>query len=335
MSYAKITAETIQLDNGTTNTTITSSSLSSNGPFSITNVNMSGVTSVTPDVTDNSSKLATTSFVSQKIANMSLSGYETTSNKSINVSTNASSDTMYPSVKAVKTYVDAALSAYTPTNTSMSLYAQMAATQTWSAVQTFGSGVLASSYNALTATSNISLGTNLTTGILSLGTSTATINLNGPFTPTYTAKPTANQIGYNIYLDYQISSTYAFSGGERVFRFSEATPGATYFVSASAAPSINVDYFLICICLLRTTPSIGLDVSTYGSAITDNRFIDQSTVCASANTTNRILAAEFYACSTVIYVPAGFTTIALCSNTYKPGNPTGSLISSMSITRIG
>jgi len=41
------------------------------------------------------------------VSNVDVSGKENTSNKSTNVTTDAASDTKYPSVKAVKTYVDA------------------------------------------------------------------------------------------------------------------------------------------------------------------------------------------------------------------------------------
>jgi hypothetical protein len=62
---------------------------------------------------------------------------------------------------------------------SVASYAQMAVAQTWSALQTFTNGILSSNYDALTPTSTVSVGSNLTTGILNLGTSTSSTTLTG------------------------------------------------------------------------------------------------------------------------------------------------------------
>jgi hypothetical protein len=56
------------------------------------------------------------------------------------------------------------------TTSSLAAYAQMTAAQTWSAVQTFNSGILSSAYDALNAASTLSVGSNLTTGIVNIGT---------------------------------------------------------------------------------------------------------------------------------------------------------------------
>ena len=74
MSYADFKANTIQLTNGINTVTCTPNTFSSDGPFTITNVNMSGVTGITPNSSDNSSKFATTEFVQQKIASISITG---------------------------------------------------------------------------------------------------------------------------------------------------------------------------------------------------------------------------------------------------------------------
>lgn len=101
----------------------------------LTTTNLSGTTyGVTVSSSDNSSTLATTSFV--KAQNYA-------------------------------------------TQPTLASYAQNIVAQTWSAVQTFSNGILSSNYNALTPTSTVSVGSNLTTGTLNLGTSTSSTTLSG------------------------------------------------------------------------------------------------------------------------------------------------------------
>jgi hypothetical protein len=141
------------------------------------NANFSGTTTgVTVDSADNSNKLATTAFVKSQTGSGSSTEYatlanlsseitrattaegtkENVSNKSINISTDAASDVMYPSVKAVKTYVDI-------TNTNLT----------------------SNQLNATNISSNLTIGHNITTGNISIGAGLITGNLeiaNGPTT---------------------------------------------------------------------------------------------------------------------------------------------------------
>jgi len=99
-------------------------------------------------------------------------------------------------------------------NASLAYYAQMAVAQTWSAVQTFN-GILSSTYNALTPTSTLSVGSNLTTGILNLGISTSFTTLAG--TSNTIQNPTILNpvtIGYSTTTDGQpLRGTFNRVGG--------------------------------------------------------------------------------------------------------------------------
>ena len=134
-----VATDSLSVYDGTNRITITPTTLSGTSLI-LSNANLSGTTTgVTQNVSDNSSKLATTAFVQQNLTSISVSGYATTanlsteflrataaealkenaSNKSINVSTHSSSDTMYPSVKAVKTYVDTTIATIPNINSSV------------------------------------------------------------------------------------------------------------------------------------------------------------------------------------------------------------------------
>jgi hypothetical protein len=209
-------------------------------------------------------------------------------------------------------------------------YAQMAATQTWSAIQTFSSGILSSTYDAITPTSTVSVGSNLTTGTLNLATSSATINLNAPLSPTYTTAPTSTQIGYNVTLPPLNTSNYVFAAVNRAFRYVSVVPG-TYIASASAKPNINLDYFFINFVALKITPAVGLDLGTIASA---NILYFDSGMNATATVTNVVLGGTVFPISCSVYIPVGFTTLAFLTNTYKAGNPSSYIETSMSVTRI-
>jgi hypothetical protein len=213
-------------------------------------------------------------------------------------------------------------------------YAQMAVAQTWSALQTFSSGILSSTYNALTATSNVSVGSNLTTGILNLGTSTATLNLNAPLTPTYTAASVSGQLGYTVTLPALDTVTYQFSGGDLVYRYIPIVQG-TYVVTGAVTPAITLDYFMIYFAALKVTPSAGLDVSNY--AIPADRILAFAGLKASAVSTNIVLVGTTWSTTSTMYIPAGYTTLALVTNTYKGpsgSSPFSKINTTMTVTRI-
>jgi hypothetical protein len=213
-------------------------------------------------------------------------------------------------------------------------YAQLAVAQTWSAIQTFSGGILSSSYNALTATSNVSVGSNLTTGILNLATSTATVNLNVPLTPTYTAASLSGQVGYTVVLPPLDTATYQFSGGDLVYRYVPIVQG-TYVVTGAVSTPISLDYFNIHFSALKVTPAAGLDTTNF--AIPANRILAFAGLKASALSTNVVLAGTTWSITSTMYIPAGYTSLALVTNTYKgpSGNsPFSKINTTMSVTRI-
>jgi len=212
-------------------------------------------------------------------------------------------------------------------------YAQMVIAQTWSAIQTFSAGILSSSYNALTATSNVSVGSNLTTGILNLGTSTSTLNLNAPLTPTYTAASVSGQLGYTVVLPALDTVTYQFTGGDLVYRYVPIVQG-TYVATATVCPAITLDYFMTCFAALKVTPAAGLDITSYS---TTDKLIAYAGLKATVLGTNVILGGAVWSITSTMYIPAGYTTLALVTNTWKGpvGNsPFSKINTTMTVTRI-
>ena len=181
--YADFKANTIQLIDsvtvydGTHRSTLTTTTLSGTN-LVISNANLSGTTTgVTVNASENSSKLATTEFVkAQGYATTTALTDETTrattaedlkenvSNKSTNVSTDALSDTMYPSVKAVKTYVDDNNTLGENTTTGS---VSIAGGMTTSGTIYIGSAMT-------TSTGGINIGTGLTTGSVNIATTAQT-----------------------------------------------------------------------------------------------------------------------------------------------------------------
>jgi len=209
-------------------------------------------------------------------------------------------------------------------------YAQTAVAQTWSALQTFSSGIQSSSYNALTATSTLSLGSNLTTGSLNLGTSTCTMNQNVPFTPTYSSVPTSTQIGYTVNLSGLLSTNFVFNGNYRVFRYVPVVQG-TYMATAHGCPQLNLDSFMMWLGALKVTPTDGLDITNYS---TTDHLVFGSSLIASGNSTNIFLANTVWTVSGTMYIPAGYTSLILGTSGLKAGNPTSNMFTALTVTRI-
>jgi hypothetical protein len=212
-------------------------------------------------------------------------------------------------------------------------YAQMAVAQTWSALQSFSSGILSSNYNALTSTSTVSFANNLTTGILNIGTSTATVNLNVPLTPTYTAAPVSGQTGYTVTLAPLNTPSYRFSGGNLVYRYVPIVPG-TYVATATAEPFISLDFFKINFAALTFTPSNGVDINLYAES---DKLIFNAGLKSTPVGTNLVLSRTIWSITSTMYIPAGYTTLALVTNTYKgpSGNsPFSTTKTTMTVTRI-
>ena len=208
-------------------------------------------------------------------------------------------------------------------------YAQTAVAQTWSALQTFSSGIQSSSYNALTATSTLSLGSNLTTGTLGLGTSTCTINQNVPFTPTYSSAPTSTQIGYNVYPpDNEL--TIVYSSGYKVLRYLPIVQG-TYMVTVCIAPYISVDYCRLWVGALKITPSIGLDITNYSET---DHLVFYPSLYDSTNSTNVQGAYTITQTSCTVYIPVGYTSLILGASLVKSGSPSAIVSTRISLTRI-
>ena len=211
---------------------------------------------------------------------------------------------------------------------SLTGYAQLAVAQTWSALQTF-TGIQSSAYNALTATSTLSLGSNLTTGILGLGTSTCTINQNVPFTPTYSSAPTSTQIGYTVY-PADTDASMDHSGRYKVLRYLPVVQG-TYMATVGLSLAINVDYLRFWIGALKITPSIGLDITDYSAT---DHLVFYPSVYDSTNSTNILGIYTILQTSCTIYIPSGYTSLILGASLLKSGNPTATGSTRISMTRI-
>jgi hypothetical protein len=182
INETEITPDALTINDGKT-VTLTALSLSSNGPFTISNATLGATTGVTVPTSENSTKIATTAYVKAQL-------YATT----------------------------ASLSSYALI-TSLAEYAKMAVSQTWAALQTFSSGIATNLLNATTATSAMTIGSNLTTGTLTIGTSTSSTTLNGntainslsaPITPAYSYPISSGKIGYTI----SVESATAINVGE-------------------------------------------------------------------------------------------------------------------------
>ena len=129
-SQTNVIPNSITLLDGTNTVTMTATSISTTGSLALSNVALTNATSATPDTADSSTKVATTAYVKNQpvvaglasevsrattaegVLTTAVGLKEATSNKSGTVTTETSDD-KYPSVKAVKTYVDAAVTAET------------------------------------------------------------------------------------------------------------------------------------------------------------------------------------------------------------------------------
>ena len=157
-----ITSGLVTVKDGTRTLSLTPSSLSCDSSFTISNATLNAVTGVTVSSTDNSTNLATTAFVK------------------------------------AQSYLSASLMTAYATIASLADYAKLSIAQTWSALQTFSSGIATNVFNGISATSAMTMGSNLTTGTLALGTSTSSTTLNGNTTISQFAAPTTPNYSYPI-----------------------------------------------------------------------------------------------------------------------------------------
>ena len=178
----------------------------------LTTTNFSGpVYGTTVNASDNSSTLATTAFVKSQGYVTSLTVYAQTAVAQTwsalqNFSTiTASSPALSDNSSSVATTAFVKGQGYV---TSLTGYAQLAAAQTWSAIQTFNSGVLSSKYDALNSSSALSLGSNLATGIVNIGTSTSITNLSGTtYGVTVNASDNSSSVATTAFVKAQNYST--------------------------------------------------------------------------------------------------------------------------------
>jgi hypothetical protein len=213
-----ITPGLLTMNNGNT-LTLTASSLSTYGPFTISNATLGATTGVTVTSTDNSTNLATTAFVK------------------------------------AQSYVTSAILASYATTASLVEYAKSSLAQTWSALQTFSSGIATNLLNATTATSVMTIGSNMTTGTVTLGTSTSSTTLNGntainslsaPITPAYSYPLSFGKVGYTIYLN---GSYVGASTNNPVSLLTIPVPKGVWLITSHAniSSSGNSTYSFICI----------------------------------------------------------------------------------------
>jgi len=162
VNQTSISPSNIVLQDGTRTLTVTPSSLSCDGSFTISNATLGTTTGVTVSSEDNSTNLATTAFVKSQ---------------------------SYLSASSMSVYATIA---------SLSEYAKRTIEQTWTALQTFSSGIATNVWNGIAGTSTMEIGGNLTTGSLTLGTSTSSTTLNGNTTITQFASPMTTNYSYPV-----------------------------------------------------------------------------------------------------------------------------------------
>ena len=162
VNETSITPALLTVKDSSSTLTLTPSSISCNTPFTLSNATFRATTGVTVSTSDNSTNLATTAFV-----------------------------------KAQSYLTTASLAAYV-TLSSLSEYAKMSIARTWTALQTFSSGIATNLLNATTDTSVMTIGSNLTTGTLTIGTSTSSTTLNGNTTISQFAVPITTNYSYPV-----------------------------------------------------------------------------------------------------------------------------------------
>jgi len=209
----------LTIKDGTGTLSVTPSSLSCDTSFTISNATLGSATGVTVNSDDNSTNLATTAFVK------------------------------------AQSYLSAASLAAYATVATLSDYAKLAVAQTWTALQTFSSGIATNLWNATTATSTMTIGSNLTTGTLTLGTSTSSTTLNGnttlsqlaaPITPNYSYPISSGKVGYTVYLTNP-SNVNASTGNPTVL-LTLSVPKGVWLITAHAniMNANPVTYTLMC-----------------------------------------------------------------------------------------
>ena len=216
----------LTMKDGTRTLSVTPSSLSCDGSFTISNATLGTTTGVTVSSTDNSTNLATTAFVK------------------------------------AQSYTTGSLSAYA-TISSLADYAKLAIAQTWTALQTF-SGIATNLWNGTSATSAMTIGSNLTTGSLTLGTSTSSTTLNGnttisqlasPITPNYAYPVSSGKIGYYTF----VQGTTVIVAGDFLTRnlaTLSVPPGVWGIMghtTISGTNTANTIYGLVCITSVSNT----------------------------------------------------------------------------------
>jgi len=289
----------------------------------IENKSLNVSTDATSDIKYPSVKAIKTYVDSGFATTTSLATREVIENKSLNVSTDATSDIKYPSVKAIKTYVDSSFAKLSASNiftggantfngivsdslqsstligtqnimttktagqinigatgvinnlqgtttanlsSGSSAVTQTAGTNnttiattefvqglkgtanTWSLLQTFTTGILASSINSLTSTTEMNIASNMSTGIsLSIGNGSSNIKLNGnvtlnrPIIPAYTYPITdISKIGYTSTIAITWSGSF-----NTIIATSPILPIGTYFVNVSFELSGTFTYGFI------------------------------------------------------------------------------------------
>ena len=224
VNETSITPGLLTITNVSTSLSVTPSSISCNAPFTISNATLGTTNGVTVSTSDNSTNLATTAFV-----------------------------------KAQSYLTSASLAVYA-TISSLSEYAKLTILQTWSALQTFSSGIATNVCNATTSTSAMTIGSNLTTGTLTIGTSSTTLNGNttlsqlaSPITPNYSYPISSGKVGYTVYLTNP-NTVNAIAGNPTVL-LNISVPKGIWLITAHAniSNSNPVTYTLMC---FNTTSAI-------------------------------------------------------------------------------